>query len=72
MGLRETDAACELVELTPGTGRIRPGRCRRPWYEIARLYLTLKGYHARYFTGGMLKLVDYLRGDKARDYLANI
>lgn len=40
--------------------------------EIARLYLTLKGYHARYFTGGMLKLVDYLRGDKARDYLADL
>lgn len=40
--------------------------------EIARLYLTLKGYHARYFTAGMLKLVDYLRGDKARDYIASL
>ncbi len=40
--------------------------------EIARIYLTLKGYHSRYFTGGMLALVDYLRGDKARDYLAGL
>ena len=40
--------------------------------EIARIYLTLKGYHSRYFTGGMLALVDHLRGDKARDYLAGL
>lgn len=40
--------------------------------EIARLFLTLKGYQARYLTAGMLKLVDYLRGDKARDYMANL
>jgi len=40
--------------------------------EIARLFLTLQGYRSRYFTGGILKLVDYLRGDKARDYLNRI
>lgn len=40
--------------------------------EIARLYLTLKGYRSRSFTAGMLKLVDYLRGDKARDYMASL
>jgi rhodanese-related sulfurtransferase len=40
--------------------------------EIARLYLTLKGYRSCYFNAGMLKLVDYLRGDKARDYMASI
>ena len=40
--------------------------------EIGCLYLTLKGYSARYFTAGMLKLVDYLRGDKARDYMAQL
>lgn len=40
--------------------------------EIARLYLTLKGYHARYLTAGLLGLVDYLRGDKARDYLQRV
>lgn len=38
--------------------------------EIARLFLTLKGYHARYLTAGMLKLADHLRGDRARDYMA--
>ncbi len=40
--------------------------------EIAWLFLTLKGYRSRYFTAGMLKLVDYLRGDKARTYLASL
>ncbi len=40
--------------------------------EIARLFLKLKGYQARYLTCGMLGLVDYLRGDKARDYLGSI
>lgn len=40
--------------------------------EIARLYLTLNGFRARYFTAGMLKLVDFLRGDKARDYMASL
>ncbi len=40
--------------------------------EIARLYLTLKGYKAKYLTDGMLKVVDFLRGDKARDYMKKI
>ncbi|GAX87871.1 conserved hypothetical protein [Lebetimonas natsushimae] len=40
--------------------------------EMARLFLTLKGYKARYLTDGLLKLVDYLRGNKARDYLLKI
>ncbi len=38
--------------------------------EIARLYLTLKGYHARYLTDGMLCIASKLRGDFARDYMA--
>ena len=37
--------------------------------EIARLYLTMKGYHSRYLTDGMLGLVNHLRGDIARDYM---
>ena len=37
--------------------------------EIARLYLTMKGYHSRYLTDGMLGLVNHLRGDVARDYM---
>ncbi len=40
--------------------------------EIARLYLKLNGYNARYLTDGMLGIVNYLRGDKARDYMDQI
>jgi len=40
--------------------------------EIARLFLKLKGYNARYLNDGMLKVVDYLRGDKAKDYINKI
>ena len=46
-----------------------------PHYDrasMARHYLTLKGFKAKYLTDGMLKLVDYLRGDKARDYIKEI
>jgi len=37
--------------------------------EIARIYLKLLGYDARYLTDGMLGMVDYLRGDRAKDYI---
>ncbi|HFD81253.1 MAG TPA: rhodanese-like domain-containing protein [Gammaproteobacteria bacterium] len=37
--------------------------------EIARLYLTLKGYHSRYLTDGLLGIAQHLRGDTARDYM---
>jgi len=40
--------------------------------EIARLYLKLQGFNARYLNDGMLKVVDYLRGDKARDYMKKL
>ncbi len=40
--------------------------------EIARLFLKLKGFNARYLTDGLLGTVDYLRGDKARDYMDKI
>ena len=40
--------------------------------EIARLFLKLKGFNARYLTDGLLGVVDYLRGDKARDYMDKI
>ena len=40
--------------------------------EIARLYLTMKGYHSRYLTDGMLGIVKHLRGDVARDYMGMI
>lgn len=35
--------------------------------EIARLFLTLKGYKSRYLTGGLLGLAEHLRGDKAKE-----
>lgn len=35
--------------------------------EIAMLYLTLKGYRARYLVEGLLGLAEKLRGDVARD-----
>lgn len=39
-----------------------------PHYDrssMARLYLTTKGYNAKYLSDGLLKLADYLRGDNA-------
>jgi len=46
-----------------------------PHYDraaIARHYLKLQGYDTRYLVEGLLGLTDYLRGDRARDYLASI
>ncbi|MCA1765329.1 MAG: rhodanese-like domain-containing protein, partial [Desulfobulbaceae bacterium] len=39
--------------------------------NIARIYLTMKGYRARYLTDGLLGLAELLRGDKAKD-LVNV
>lgn len=36
--------------------------------EIARTYLTLKGIRSKYLVDGAVGLVEYLRGDKARDF----
>jgi len=60
--LNELDRSKTIVTMCPHYDRA----------EVARLYLTMKGFKARYFTAGMLKLVDYLRGDKARDYFASL
>jgi len=60
--LDELDGTKTLVTMCPHYDRA----------EVARLFLTLKGYHARYFTAGMLKLVDHLRGDKARDFMVSL
>ncbi len=46
-----------------------------PHYDraaIARHYLKLQGYDTRYLVEGLLGLTDYLRGDRARDYLASL
>lgn len=43
-----------------------------PHYDraaIARHYLTLKGYTSKYLVEGLLGLTEYLRGDKAKDFI---
>lgn len=37
--------------------------------EIARLYLTFKGYKSRYLTDGLIGLAGYLRGDEAKEFV---
>ena len=37
--------------------------------NIARMFLKLKGYDVRYLSDGLLKAVDYLRGDNAKEFL---
>ncbi|KFN39748.1 MAG: sulfurtransferase [Sulfuricurvum sp. MLSB] len=37
--------------------------------EMARIYLTLKGYKSRYLTDGMIGLAGYLRGDEAKEFV---
>ena len=58
----ELDATKTIVTMCPHYDRA----------EIARLYLTMKGYHSRYLTDGMLGIAQYLRGDKARDYMRQL
>jgi len=60
--LSEIDKSKTIVTMCPHYDRA----------EIARLYLKLQGYNTRYLNDGMLKVVDYLRGDKARDYMNKI
>lgn len=40
--------------------------------NIARIYLTTKGYNVRYLSDGLLKVADYLRGDNAVDFIEEI
>ena len=40
--------------------------------EIARTYLTLKGYRSKYLVDGAVGLAEYLRGDKAKDFINSI
>lgn len=60
--LNEIDKSKTIVTMCPHYDRA----------EIARLFLKLKGFNARYLTEGMLGIVDYLRGDKAKDYMKKI
>jgi len=36
---------------------------------MARTFLKLKGYEARYLKGGLIGLAEYLRGDNAREFV---
>lgn len=36
---------------------------------MARLYLTTKGFQSRYLVDGLIGLAEYLRGDRARDFM---
>lgn len=40
--------------------------------NIARLYLTTKGYKARYLSDGLLKVANFLRGDNAVEFLEEL
>ena len=60
--LDELDDSKTIVTLCPHYDRS----------EIARLYLKLNGFKTRYLTDGLLKVVDYLRGDRAKDYMNKI
>jgi rhodanese-related sulfurtransferase len=37
--------------------------------NLARIYLTMKGYKAKYLSDGLLKTADYLRGDNAKEFM---
>lgn len=58
----ELDPAKTIVTMCPHYDRA----------EIARLYLTLRGFKARYLTDGMLGLADFLRGDRAQAYMRRL
>lgn len=57
--LKELDKTKIIVTICPHYDRA----------EIARTFLTLKGYQSKYLTDGLLGLADYLRGDRAKEFL---
>lgn len=59
--LDELDATKIIVTICPHYDRA----------EIARTYLTLKGYRSKYLVNGAVGLAEYLRGDVARDFIKN-
>ncbi len=40
--------------------------------NIARIYLTTKGYNAKYLNDGLLKTADLLRGESAVEFIDNL
>ncbi len=39
---------------------------------LAMVYLKTRGYRTKYLKDGLLDLVEYLRGDRARDFISDI
>jgi rhodanese-related sulfurtransferase len=60
--LKELDKSKIIVTVCPHYDRA----------EMARIYLTLKGYRSKYLVDGLLGLADYLRGDRAKDFINEI
>ena len=40
--------------------------------NMARIYLTLKGYNAKYLNDGLLRVADFLRGDNAVEFVEEL
>lgn len=40
--------------------------------NMARMYLTMKGYNSKYLSDGLLKVADYLRGDNAVEFIQEL
>ena len=60
--LKELDKSKIIVTVCPHYDRA----------EIARTFLTLKGYRSKYLVEGLLGLADYLRGDRAKYFINEI
>ena len=57
--LKELDMSKIIVTVCPHYDRA----------ELARTFLTLKGYRSKYLVEGLIGLADYLRGDRAKDFI---
>lgn len=60
--LNELDKNKLIVSVCPHSDRA----------AIARHYLTLNGYKSKYLVEGLLGLADYLRGDKAKEFIEKL
>lgn len=39
---------------------------------MARMYLIMQGYNAKYLSDGLLKVADYLRGENAVEFIQEL
>jgi rhodanese-related sulfurtransferase len=60
--LQELDSSKIIVTVCPHYDRA----------ELARTFLTLKGYQSKYLVDGLLGLAYYLRGDRAKDFVSEV